>query len=328
MSPAEPTFSPASANAPIAAVTGATGFIGRQLVPVLARAGWRVRLLLRRDPVTPEWRHLRPEIVPGALGDGAALSRLVEDATAVIHAAGLIKATSRRRFLEINRDGVAAIAGATRRLAPQAHFMLISSLAAREPQLSDYAASKRAGETVARETLGPRLTVLRPPAVYGPGDRESLRLFRLARQRLIPLLGSPDSRSALIHVHDLARLIVALAGTVPSGGVYAAADARPEGYRWDELLAAAARAVGNQAPRLVRAPGVLLRATALAGDLAGLLGAASLVNSQKLRELRHPDWSVAPAELAHVAGWAPAFDLDAGFADTVAWYRNAGWLPA
>lgn len=323
-----PTPTPASAQAPLAAVTGASGFIGRHLVPALAQSGWRVRLLLRRDPVAPGWQQLRPEIVAGTLGDPAAQARLVEGATAVIHLAGLIKATTRQRFFEVNRDGTAALAGITRERAPQAHFLLVSSLAAREPALSDYAASKHAGEAAARDVLGARMTVLRPAAVYGPGDRESLRIFQVARQRFIPLVGPADARAALIHVRDLVRLITVLAGATSRGAVLAAADARPQGYRWDEVLGAAARAVGNDTPRLVRAPGALLRTVALAGDLARLFGSASMLNSQKLRELRHPDWSVSPAELAQIPGWAPEFDLEAGFADAVAWYRGAGWLPA
>jgi nucleoside-diphosphate-sugar epimerase len=328
MNPPISTPAPVSSRAPLVAVTGASGFIGRQLVPVLAQSGWRVRLLMRRDPVAPEWRQLRPEIVPGDLGDPAALVRLVDGATAVVHLAGLIKAASRRRFFEINRDGVTALANATHKHAPGAHFILVSSLAAREPALSDYAASKRAGEAAARDVLGSRMTVLRAPAVFGPGDRESLRFFQLARKRFVPLVGSTDARAALIHVRDLARLITALAGTPSRGAVIAAADARPEGYSWAEVLGAAARAVGNDSARLVRAPSALLRVVALTGDLARLCGSASMLNSQKLRELRHRDWSVPVAELAQVPGWAPEFDLDAGFADAVAWYRGAGWLPA
>jgi len=312
----------------LAAVTGANGFIGRWLVPELARSGWRVRLLLRRDPVAPEWRHMRPEIVAGSLEDPAALRNLVDGAGAIVHVAGLIRSARRRRFLEVNRDGAAALADAARAIAPDAHFILVSSLAAREPALSDYAASKRAGESAVADRLGSRLTILRPPVVYGPGDRESLRFFQLARHRLVPVPGAADGRAALIHVQDLARLIAALAATMPVGAVLAAADARPQGYPLEEVLRAAALAVGNDSARLVRAPAALLRAVAIVGDLARLFGSAAMLNSQKLREIRHPDWSVSAAELARVPGWAARFDLQAGFADAVAWYRRAGWLPA
>lgn len=313
---------------PLAAVTGANGFIGRHLVPELARSGWRVRLLLRRDPVSPEREHLRPEIVAGSLADTAALADFVEGATAVIHVAGLIKAATRSRFFEVNRDGTAALARAARERAPGAHFLLLSSIAAREPALSDYSASKRAGEAAVQEVLGPRVTILRPPVVYGPGDRESFRLFQAGRHRYVPVPGPVDARTALIHVQDLVRLIAALAASGPAGRILTAADANPQGYRRDELLAAAARAVGNASPRLIPAPGMLLRAIAWAGDLARLCGSASMLNSQKLRELRHRDWSVTPEELVRVPGWTPEFDMHSGFADAVAWYRREGWLPA
>ncbi len=315
-------------GAPLAAITGANGFIGRQLVPEFARQGWRLRLLLRRDPVMPEWQHLQPEIVAGTLADAAALDNLVDGADAVVHVAGLIKAARRARFFEVNRDGAAALAAAARATAPGAHFLLVSSLAAREPGLSDYAASKRAGEEAVAAALAAGATILRPPVVYGPGDRETLRFFQLARRRLVPVPQVPGARAAMIHVRDLARLVVRLAAAAPAGAVVAAADANPRGYTLEEVLRAAARAVGNEAPRLAPLPVGLLRAVALAGDVGQLFGSATVLNSQKLRELRHPDWSVPEHERARADGWVPEFSLEAGFADAVAWYRRAGWLPA
>ncbi len=318
---------PARPDAPLAAITGATGFIGRHLVLAFAQAGWRVRMLSRREPRIPDWRGLNPEVVPGALADLAALERLVEGAHAVIHAAGLIKAARRRELFEVNCAASATLAGIAHRLAPQAHFVHVSTLAAREPRISDYAASKRAGEDAVRDLLGARATVLRPAAVYGPADPETLRFFRLARYRIVPLPGPPQARAALIHAQDLARLIVTLAACEPAGEVLAAADARPQGYGWDEILGTAARVVGNPRARLVRAPRALLRTVAWAGDLGRLLGSATMLSSNKLREISHLDWSVSAAEQAQPAGWRPRFELEPGFADTVAWYRAAGWLP-
>lgn len=323
-SPCDPSHCPSS---PLAAVTGAGGFIGQHLVMALANAGWRTRLLMRREPDQQPWRALHPQVVAGSLGDEAALARLVDGADAVIHVAGLIKAARRQDFFDINRDAAATLARTAKRLAPHAHFVHLSSLAAREPSLSDYAASKCAGEAAVLDVLGPRATVIRPPAVYGPGDRETLRFFQLARKRWVPLLGTRDAVVAMIHVQDLTRLILALTAAQPQGKVLTAADGRPAGYRWHELLGAAARAVGNPAPRFVTAPQSVLGGAALLGDLARACGSASMLSSQKLRELRHLDWGVAPAELARPAGWAAQFDLDRGFADAVAWYRKAGWLP-
>jgi nucleoside-diphosphate-sugar epimerase len=326
MHPLPPRSPPAPERRPLAAVTGASGFIGRHLVRALSESGWQVRLLMRREPDLPEWGGCPLQVVPGTLGDPLALERLVEGADAVIHAAGLIKAARQADFLRVNRDGSAAVAAAARRAAPNAHFVHVSSMAAREPTFSDYARSKRAGEDAVRDALGERSTVLRPPPVYGPGDRETLRLFRLAQGRIVPLPGPAEGRVAMIHVNDLAGLIARVAAQAPGGRVLTAADAHPEGYRWDELLRAAARAVGNERPRLVRAPMALLRGVAVAGDVARLFGVASMLNSHKLRELRHRDWSVPATELPQVPGWAPQFDLSAGFADAVAWYRGRGWL--
>lgn len=313
-------------SAPLAAVTGASGFIGQHLVRMLISQGWSVRLLLRSEPSIGDWRGRGADVVAGSLADATALEHLVEGASAVIHVAGVIKAARRAEFFQGNRDGTQALAATVQRVAPAAHFLHVSSLAAREPLLSDYAASKRAGEEVARQMLGERVTVLRPPAVYGPGDRETLVFFQLARQRLVPLLGSATARAAMIHVDDLVRLIERLAALPPSGQVLAAADARPEGYRWDEVLGAAARAVGNERARMVRAPQVLLSAVALVGDAGRRLGMANMLNSQKLRELRHEDWSVSADEWATAPDWTPRFDLETGFADAVAWYRAQAWL--
>jgi len=315
-----------SAQAPLAAVTGATGFIGRHLVPALVHAGWRVRLLLRREPVDPLWQGLRPEVVAGALGQPAALSRLVEGADAIIHVAGLIKAARREQFHRVNLQGTESLARIAASVAPDAHFLHVSSLAAREPTLSDYAASKRAGEEAALALCGGQATVLRPPAVYGPGDRETLVFFQLASGRLVPLLGPRAARSALIHVADLVSLLTALVAGPPQGRVLAAADARPQGYSWAQVLGAAARAVGNPNPRLFAAPWPLLRGVAAVGDVAHWFGSASMLSSQKLRELRHLDWSVSETEWARPAAWQPRYDLESGFAETADWYRRAGWL--
>lgn len=317
---------PADSGAPLAALTGATGFIGRHLVPALAHAGWRLRMLVRREPHDADWHGICPEVVAGALADASALERLVEGADAVIHVAGLIKAARRRDFFQVNAAASAALAGSARRLAPRAHFVHVSTLAAREPCLSDYAASKRAGEDAVREILGAQATVLRPAAVYGPADPETLRLFRLARHRIVALPASAQARVALIHVRDLATLIVALATAKPEGEVLAATDARAQGYDWREILGAGARAVGNPHARLVRMPRALLRTAAWAGDLGRLLGTPTMLNSHKLREISHLDWSVSVNEQARPRGWSPRFELESGFADAVAWYRAAGWL--
>jgi nucleoside-diphosphate-sugar epimerase len=305
----------------LAALTGATGFLGRHLVAELARQGWRVRILTRRDPIDPLWAEVTPEIVPGDLSDPAVLAALCRDADVVIHAAGLVKARRLADFSRVNREGAQRVAEAT----GAAHLLLVSSLAAREPQLSPYAASKRAGEDAVRAVAGGRVTVVRPPAIYGPGDREILPLFQAAaKSPLLPVFDE-RARTALVHVEDAARQVAALAERPPQDATYALSDPRPEGYAWREIMGAAAEVMGGHA-RLVRTPGAVVHALAALSALQRLSGEAPIFTPGKARELLHRNWSVAPEEIAPGLP-AQRFDLSAGLAHTANWYRTVGWLP-
>lgn len=311
---------------PLAVLTGATGFLGGPLAHALSGRGYDLRVLARADRL-PAWDGAPPDTVIGRLGDSDALERLVKGAALVVHAAGLIKAPSRKAYFQVNAEGARGLAAAAARYAPDARFLMVSSLSAREPGLSAYAASKAAGEAAVREVLPPgRLTVVRPPAVYGPGDRETLALFKAAaRLPALPLPGGPDARVALIHVADAAAQIAAIAGEPPRGAVYTLADARPLGYGWREIMTAAALALGRR-PALFRVPrAAVLAAGGLGSVLGRLPGAAPMASLGKARELLHPDWGVQSHEL-----WPSAppsrFDLASGFADAVSWYRQAGWL--
>jgi nucleoside-diphosphate-sugar epimerase len=308
----------------LAALTGATGFLGRALAQALIMRGFGLRMLLRPEAEPPA----PGEVVTGRLADLQALERLVEGADLVIHAAGLIKARRPQDFHPVNVQGVSDIARATAGRARDAHFVLISSLSAREPHLSPYAASKAAAEAAAREALVPeRLTIVRPPAIYGPGDRETLALFRAARSLpALPLPGPDHARLALIHVADAVDQILAVADQTASGATYALSDAHSKGYRWREIMHAAAVAVGRREPPLLRVPAALVLGLGAAGSLASRLGGEPrIMTLGKAREALHPDWGVAAAERAPVEA-ACRFDLGSGFADSVAWYRVRGWL--
>jgi len=281
----------------------------------LADAGWRVRALTRRPA-----DDLPAERVTGDLADEAGLARLCEGAEVLFHVAGLVKARRAGAFAAVNHAGALRAAEAARGAG---RVVLVSSLTARAPHLSAYAASKHAAETALAEALGPRLTVVRPPAIYGPGDRELLPVFQAARTSpFLPLL-DPAARVAMIHVEDAAAQIAA-AADVPGGGVWALSDARPDGYAWRELMTTAAAAVGRR-PRLVRAPAGVVRLLGLWGDLLALGGGNPMLRSGKARELLHWDWAISPQEQA--AGLPAArYTLAAGFDHTIAWYRTARWL--
>ncbi len=306
----------------LAALTGATGFLGRAVGEALSQRGWKLRVLARPGAAPPAGA----EAVQGRLADTEALERLAEGADLVVHVAGLVKARTPGDFLPVNVEGARRMAEAVARRAPSAHFVLISSLSAREPHLSAYAASKAAAERAVREALAPdRFTILRPPAIYGPGDRETLALFRAVRRLpLVPLPGSATARLAVIHVADAAAQIVAEAEATPSGAVWSLADASPEGRLWREIVEEAGRAM-HRTPRTVAMPPAAILALGALGSLAGRIGPAQIMTLGKAREALHGDWSVGPDELAPNRP-PPRYDLAEGFADAVSWYRAAGWL--
>jgi nucleoside-diphosphate-sugar epimerase len=284
----------------------------------LARRGWRVRALARGAPDAGLWGDARPQIERGDLADGAALERLASGADVVIHVAGLIKAQDRDAFMLVNETGAARMATAAR--AVGAPMVLISSLAAREPALSDYAASKAAGEAAARAAYGGPLTILRPPAVYGPGDTETLALFRLAaRAPILPMPGDTAARLALAHVADVGAQIVQLAER-PTPGTWTVAGAKAGGYGWREIFLTAAGVMGRR-PSLLPLPAWALGAAGWVSDqAAAATGKPAIFGAGKVRELLHPDWSVSAEE--QLPGAPPArFDLASGFNDAVTWYR-------
>ena len=305
----------------LVAVTGATGFVGPHLVSALARRGWKLRLLVRRWSPLPSLPGVDAEIVLGDLADEAALERLVDGADAVVHAAGLIKARTPADFRTVNAEGTARLSA----LVPQARFVLLSSLAAREPQLSAYAESKWEAERVVAAREGPWL-VIRAPAVYGPGDRETLAYFRAAARGLAPRPWLDTARLALIHVGDLAEALAAAVERPPSDSVYEIDDGREGGYSYGDMAAAAADALGRKVLPLPIPQAALAIVGWTNGLRQALGGPPQILTGAKVREMFHPDWTVHDRRLAATIGFRARYGLRAGFRDTVFWYRRQQWL--
>lgn len=311
------------------AVTGATGFIGGHVVRALKKQGWDVRVLARRHPADLLSPYYRFEVTLGDLSDDAALHRLTENVDVIIHLAGLVKALRREDFYRANEDGTVALLKAAGQSAPGAMLVHVSSLAAREPALSPYGDSKRRGEDAVARLAGDRIwTILRPPAVYGPGDREILPLFKAAKLGLVPYPAAPGAALSMIHAADLADSIVAcLTRSGPAQAVYELDDGVPGGYRWPDILGALGEAVGRK-PIGLRVPRAVLAGLAAANGLRSRLdGKARMLTPDKVGQIYWPDWVAAGPRLQDVSEWHPASDIWRGFRDTAAWYEAAHLLP-
>ena len=209
------------------ALAGATGFLGRRILKQLVSGGYGIRILVRRPPNTLDLSGRGISHVQGDLSDADALAALVRGTDVVINAAGLIKAHNREAFFEVNEAGARRVAQA----ADGRRLIHVSSLAARGPQLSDYAASKRAGERAVHEVAGSAV-IVRPPMIYGPGDRETLVLFRAARGPVIAIPAKSDARLAIAHVDDVAAAIVDLGASPADFPIATIGGDRPNGYSW------------------------------------------------------------------------------------------------
>lgn len=317
-------------------VTGGTGFVGAHLVAALQTRGDAVTCLVR-SPARAQalgWTDVR--LIRGDLDDAAALREGCANAEVIYHVAGRISARDTYEFMRANRDGTANLLEAAAAASPR-RFVLVSSLAAAGPTVpgqpidetrtpapvTPYGQSKLAAETLVRAMAFP-WTIVRPPTVYGEWDREVLKVFRLARTGIAPVLGDGTQELSVIYAGDLATALVAAGASRTANRVYYAAHPVPTTSR--DLVRAIGRAVGR-APRIVPLPAPLVRAVLWAiGSLAHLAGRATLLSADKAAEFLAPAWTCRPDALMRDTGWHALTDLETGLRRTAQWYRKVGWL--
>jgi dihydroflavonol-4-reductase len=329
-------------------VNGASGFIGAHLVRLLVARGHPVSCLVRPTSHVRELLAAGAEIVTADINDRAGVSRAIalSNARVVFHLAGLVRAVSPGDFMRVNAAGVEAVAAACSEQAQPPVLLLVSSLAATGPSgeapkiesdpplpVSDYGRSKFAGEQAAARYAGALpITIVRPCAVFGAGDRGMYQIFNaVARSGIHVVHGHGDSRISLIAVADLVECIVLAAQNgerlVPDGsgrGIYFAG---AEDFSHVELGFAIAHALGKRPPRIVPVPGGLLRAAGFCGDvISRIRGRPVWVGSDKISEVLAGSWTCSSEKARRQLGWLPAAPLADRLRETAQWYRDARWL--
>ncbi len=302
------------------ALTGATGFIGSAVARTLLAEGWRVRALIRSSSPPSACEGSAIQWIEGSLEDTGSLRRLVQHADAVVHCAGALRGTTEADFRRVNVEGVARFAELAASRTPAPRFVLISSLAARQPTLSAYAASKHEGESaLSRVADNMAWVALRPPAVYGPGDRALRPLFSLMSHGVAPILGRAGARFSMLYVDDLAKAIAAwLVGERPATGAFELHDGNPNGYSWQDIVETMERVCEKRILRLY-VPGPVLSFAAAVNHLAGsAIGYLPIFTPGKVRELRHPDWVCDNTAFTGATTWTPTVSLNEGLRRTLA----------
>jgi nucleoside-diphosphate-sugar epimerase len=318
-------------------LTGATGFVGSHLVEALSRRDVKVRAFVRATSDRSFLKRLGVESVEGSLDDAASLRRAVADADVVVHMAGATRALRPATFHEVNAAGTLRLLDAMAADGGARRLVYLSSLAAAGPAegrpvrpgdeprpLTTYGRSKLAGETHALSRDGIATAVLRPPAVYGPRDRELLPFFRLAKRRLLPVIGPPARRVQLVHVRDLAEALVRAVEVREATGVFHIAE--PTAYTWAEMLELVAVAVGKRGMH-VPIPAAVLRGAATGSQLGARLTRRPVVfDREKALDLLAAGWLCETDAARRDLGFEAAIPLAEGFRETARWYRAHGWL--
>jgi nucleoside-diphosphate-sugar epimerase len=270
--------------------------------------------------------HKRPaeieaEWIAGGLEDMGSLRRLAGGVDAVAHCAGVVRAANQAQFNRVNDDGVARMVQAATEQNSVPRFLLISTLAAREPHLSYYAASKRQGEKVLAANSGDMpWAVFRPPGVYGPGDRELLPIFRWIVNGFAPIIGSGNGRFSLLYVDDLAEAVVQwLDHGNRQRCTFELHDGHPDGYSWHDVIDTIARLRGRFVVRL-KLPVILVKILAALNQMAAqAVGYTPMLTPGKVRELGHSNWICDNTALVDDTGWAPRILLEEGLRRTFQW---------
>ena len=297
------------------AVTGGTGFVGGHFVKMALAKGFDVRALTRG------WKPPEDEIawIDGALDRPETLEKLCTGADAVIHIAGLISG-SKDAFEAVNVGGTAALIDAARKAGVR-RFIHISSLAAREPELSNYGWSKCRSERLVAAS-GLEWTTVRPPAVYGPGDRETLELFKMARRGLVAL--PPKGHFSVIHVEDLCRLILAVIDEPETvSETYEPDDGREKGWEHRHFARTLGRIYGKRVAT-VSMPKIVMRGASRLDRLFRRSNAK--LTSDRVNYFCHPNWVAGAERRPPPSLWKPEVRTSTGLKETAAWYAAEGWL--
>ena len=323
-----------------ALVTGATGFVGSHVAERLAREGLHVVCLARATSRTRWLDGLGVEIRTADLGDADALARAVGDADYVFHCAGLTRGRTQQEYDAVNVEGTRRLVQAVLRSgAPARRFLYVSSLAAVGPArdvdavdettppapADPYGRSKLAAEQVVVEHADQlNVTIIRPPAVYGPRDANFLPFFRLARKwKLAPLIGGGGKRVSFVYARDLAEgiCLAGLSEAAIAQTYFLAGCTHTTG----EFVGALSQATGLRIRRM-SVPAWLARLAGEWGELKWkLTGRPQIVSRRKIRDALQDRWTCRWDKAARELGYRPAVSLADGLRETDAWYQEQGW---
>jgi dihydroflavonol-4-reductase len=322
-------------------VTGGSGFVGSHLVDLLVERGAPVRCLVRQSSKLRYLDHHDIELVYGALDASTDWDEALADVETIYHVAGITFARRAKDYFTTNHQGTETIlAEALKRRGQLKRFVYISSLAAVGPgrdgrpvdeqatpaPITPYGRSKLMAEEAVRAVsdLLP-ITIVRPPAVYGPRDYGIFEFFKAVKGGMFPMIGRRDKRVSLVHVRDLCEGIILAGETEAAAGrTYFISSEHDYSMRAvAELIAA----LMNKRAREISIPKPLAYGVAVAAEAAAaVLRRPPVINRDKVTDLSQTCWSCSIERAKSEIGYSPRVQLEDGLRETIEWYKREGWL--
>jgi nucleoside-diphosphate-sugar epimerase len=319
-----------------ALVTGATGFIGSHLVEELLKKGYRVACLIRKESTLKWIESLDVTLIYGDCRNKESLLDAVKDVDTIFHIAGLTKAPKDEDFFAVNVKGTENLLEAALAKNPNLkRFLYLSSLAAVGPSsngnpvnentpprpVSSYGKSKLEGEyAVMKYKDKIPVTIIRPPAVYGPRDKDLYVFYRILKKGIFPYWGK--CYYSLLYVDDLVRgIIMAAESENAEGGVFFLSDENI--YTNEDIASVISEAVGTK-PIRVRIPQRIF--PLIAHISSSLSKQSSIINKDKVKELSYPKWICDSSKANKKLGFSPRVKMSEGIKWTANWYRIHQWL--
>jgi len=322
-------------------VTGATGFIGSFLAECLIQAKHEVRCLVRKESNLRWIADLDVDCYYGSLYDLDSLVRGMDGCDVVYHVAGVTKARTENDYFRGNYEGTKnVIDAAIKRKNKISRFIHVSSQTAVGPSptiipideshpanpLTYYGKSKWAAEEyVGSLSKKIPITIVRPPAVYGPRDTDILEFFRTVKFGIIPQLGGADKYLSLIHAKDLARgIMIAGEHEKSIGKTYFITS--PEPYSWEEISRITLNILQKRGFRVPIPVSFMKMVAAVSEGLSSLTKKPALVNKQKIIDMEQDFWTCSPEKAKKDLGFEAEIGLENGIRETLIWYKEQKWL--
>ncbi|MFK7795384.1 MAG: NAD-dependent epimerase/dehydratase family protein [Gammaproteobacteria bacterium] len=291
----------------VVALTGATGFIGSHILNSLLANGYHIRILVRSSNNTII-NHPKIEVIIGDLHNHAALGMLTSNVDFIIHCAGRVKGANADAFVHDNVSGTKNILSSINQ-TDHCKFILVSSLSAREPSISNYASSKHASESALKQSNINHWTIIRPPAVYGPGDTELKPVFNWVKRGILWVPGAAKQLFSLLHVDDLSQLVInQLNQTTESRKIIEPDDGHQ--YSWQQIQQIS-ECFFRKKITIVRVPSSVLSLAAHSNVLfSRILNYSPMLTPGKVNELLHDNWVCEGT--SYISDWKAKVDLKTG----------------